>query len=249
MLKVPIRVLPAWYQTIWFQFGVALAGLIAVVVLVQARTALLRRHEQQLERQVAERTSELHQRTVELRESKLQLEHFAFFDALTGLPNRRMFTEDFRKFLAHARRAGGRFALLLIDLDGFKNINDTLGHDAGDALLIETGSRLRAIARETDCVARLGGDEFVILLAEGHAAAGIDAVCRRIVESFTIAIPYNGADIATTCSIGVAECPDHGETQESLYKAADLALYDAKRAGRNTWHKYGAAASGTPHVK
>jgi diguanylate cyclase (GGDEF)-like protein len=237
-LAVPIRVLPAWFQTLWFRFAEVLAGLVAVALLVQGRTAYLRRHERELERQVAERTAELHQRTVELKESQLQLEHFAFFDALTGLPNRRMFTEDFRKFLAHARRAGGRFALLLIDLDGFKHINDTLGHDAGDALLIEAGTRLRAIARETDCVARLGGDEFVILLAEGHTAAGIDSVCRRIVDSFTVAIAYNGADIATTCSIGVAECPNHGETQDSLYKSADLALYDAKRAGRNTWRWY-----------
>ncbi len=145
-LAVPIRVLPAWYQTLWFQLAEVLAGLVAVALLVQGRTAYLRRHERELERQVAERTAELHQRTVELKESQLQLEHFAFFDALTGLPNRRMFTEDFRKFLAHARRAGGRFALLLIDLDGFKHINDALGHDAGDALLIEAGARLRAIA-------------------------------------------------------------------------------------------------------
>jgi diguanylate cyclase (GGDEF)-like protein len=215
-------------------------GLIAVALLVQARTALLRRREHELERQVAERTSELYQRTVALRESQLQLERFAFFDALTGLPNRRMFNADFLKFVARARREGGRFALLLIDVDGFKQINDTFGHDAGDAVLIETGSRLLAIARETDCVARLGGDEFVILLAKGQSAAAIESVCRRIVRRFTVAFPYKGKPIATTCSIGVAEWPNHGETQDSLYKAADLALYDAKRAGRNTWHQYGA---------
>jgi len=238
MLAVPIRVLPAWYQTIWFRLVLVLAGLGAVAALVQGRTAYLRRHERELERQVAARTAELSQCTVELRDSQLQLEQFAFFDALTGLPNRRMFTEDFRKLLARARREGGRFGLLLIDLDGFKQINDTLGHDAGDALLIETGVRLRAIAREADCVARLGGDEFVILLAEGHTEAGIDSICRRIVDSFTVAITYNGAHIATSCSIGVAECPNDGETQDSLYKSADLALYDAKRAGRNTWRWY-----------
>jgi diguanylate cyclase (GGDEF)-like protein len=236
---VPVRVLPAWYQTLWFRLAAAFGGLIAVAMLVQARTAFLRRREHELERQVAERTSEL-------RESQLQLEHFAFFDALTGLPNRRMFNEDFRKSFARVRREGGRFALLLIDLDGFKHINDTLGHDAGDALLIETGSRLRAIARETDCVARLGGDEFAILLAEGNGVPAIESVCRRIIESSTVAIPYNGANIATTCSIGVAECPDHGETQDSLYKSADLALYDAKRAGRNTWRQYGAGHRASP---
>jgi diguanylate cyclase (GGDEF)-like protein len=241
---VPIRVLPAWYQTIWFQVAAALAGLIGVAMLVQARTAFLRRREHELEQLVAERTLELQERTVALKESQLQLERFAFFDALTGLPNRRMFNEDIRKFFAHARRDGGRFALLLIDLDGFKHVNDTLGHDAGDALLIETGVRLRAIARETDCVARLGGDEFVILLAEGEGAFGAESVCRRIVESFTVPIAYNGANIATTCSIGVAECPDHGETQDGLYKSADLALYDAKRAGRNTWRLHDAQTLG-----
>jgi hypothetical protein len=97
-----------------------------------------------------------------------------------------------------------------------------IANDDGDALLIEAGARFRAIARETDCVARLGGDEFVILLAEGHTAAGIDSVCRRIVESFTVAIAHKGADIATTCSIGVAECPNHGE-HKTGFRCAPLA--------------------------
>src|SRR5262249_58786798 len=117
----------------------------------------LRRARRELERQVVERTAEL-------RESQRQLQQIAYCDTLTALPNRRMFMEEFRELLVLSGLQSGRFALLLIDLDRLKQINDTLGHDAGDALLIEAGLRLQAALRKAHVVARLGGDEFAVRL-------------------------------------------------------------------------------------
>jgi diguanylate cyclase (GGDEF)-like protein len=231
VLTVPIRVLPAWYQTIVFRLlaGFWLFALLAAIV--QGRTVYLRRTRRELERQVIERTAEL-------RESQRQLEKIAYCDTLTALPNRRMFMEEFRELLVLAGLEGGRFALLLIDLDRLKQINDTLGHDAGDALLIEAALRVQAAVRKSDCVARLGGDEFAVLLTQNPAASDIERVCRRIVESFAAEVVVNGASVGTSPSIGVAVYPDHGTTHDRLYKSADLALYEAKRTGGNTWCWY-----------
>ena len=227
-----VRVLPAWYETIWFRLGLGLVGLGAVIAIVQGRTVLLRKRQHELEALIEQRTSELVK-------SQLQLEQLAYFDVLTDLPNRRLFTDDFRKLLALARREKRGFALLLIDLDRFKQINDTLGHDAGDALLIETANLLRGVLRDSDTLARLGGDEFAILLVEAHDEASINVVCERIVSSFIAPVKFKTDEIKTSPSIGVAIYPQDGDTQESLYKSADLALYAAKAAGRNTWRRYG----------
>ncbi|MDB6090738.1 MAG: hypothetical protein JWN85_3522 [Gammaproteobacteria bacterium] len=231
VLTVPIRVLPAWYQTIAFRIlaGFVLLALIAAVV--QGRTLYLRRARRELERLVIERTAEL-------RESQRQLQQIAYCDTLTALPNRRMFMEEFRELLVVAGLQAGRFALLLIDLDRLKHINDTLGHDVGDALLIEAAIRLQAAVRKSDCVARLGGDEYAVLLTQNPAAADIEAVCKRIVDSFALEVFVNGAGVKTSPSIGVAVYPEHGTTHDRLYKSADLALYEAKRVGGNTWCWY-----------
>jgi diguanylate cyclase (GGDEF)-like protein len=227
-LHLPIAVSPAWYQTIWCRILEAIAVVGVGVFLLQRRTAYLRSRQRELERQVAERTAELEK-------SKRQIELIAYQDALTGLPNRRMFVADFQKHLVLESRRAGRFALLLIDLDHFKQINDRLGHDAGDAMLIEAAGRLQSAVRHSDCLARLGGDEFAILLTDTVDMAAAEAICLRIVESFSAPIPFNGIDMRTSPSIGMALYPAHGTTQDTLYKAADLALYDAKAAGRNTW--------------
>jgi diguanylate cyclase (GGDEF)-like protein len=231
VLTVPIRVLPAWYQTIAFRIlaGFALFALVAAVV--QARTLYLRRARRELERQVIERTAEL-------RESQRQLVQIAYCDTLTALPNRRMFMEEFRELLVLSGLQSGRFALLLIDLDRLKHINDTLGHDVGDALLIEAAIRLQTAVRKSDCVARLGGDEYAVLLTQNPAAADIEAVCKRIVDSFALEVVVNGTGVKTSPSMGVAVYPEHGTTQDRLYKSADLALYEAKKMGGNTWCWY-----------
>ena len=174
-------------------------------------------------------------RTAELVESRRKLEQMAFFDTLTGLGNRRMFEDRFEVIAAMVRRKREKFALAMVDLDRFKEINDRYGHDAGDALLQEAARRLSASVRQADSVARLGGDEFGIVLGEAKSTAAIDLVCQRIVESFIPPIRYGQIEMQTSASVGVAMFPQHGATQAELYKSADLALYEAKHAGRNTW--------------
>jgi diguanylate cyclase (GGDEF)-like protein len=234
--SMPIEVVPAWHQTIAFKLGEAIAGLALLAGCVQIRTAYLRRHERDLEQQVCERTAELQTLAVALGESKSQLERIAYRDPLTDLPNRRMFTQEIDRLLRSAD--AGPLSLLLIDLDRFKQINDTLGHDAGDALLVETARRLRGVVREPDCVARLGGDEFAIILADAQDNAQNRRICDRIVAAFDTTIEYKGTQIQASVSIGFSISPQHGTTQTELYKSADLALYEAKRAGRNTWRQY-----------
>jgi diguanylate cyclase (GGDEF)-like protein len=226
-LELPIRVLPAWYQQPWAH-ALGVAAIVAfLAALVQARTSLLRRRQRELEAVVASRTAEL-------RATQLQLETMAYNDALTDLPNRRRFNDELHRLTALGRRNGTPFALLLMDLDHFKHINDTLGHDAGDALLVAAAGRLRAAVRETDCVARLGGDEFAVLLTPASDAIVAD-VARRIVESMRAPVPFGPHAMHVSASIGAVLASTHVGDTATLYKEADTALYHAKEAGRNTW--------------
>jgi len=227
-LEVDIEILPAWYQTWWFD----LLKIVAVLLVIAAVAAVRVRYVQQRSKELARLVE---QRTRELTQLQHQLEELAYSDALTALPNRRMFGDYCRQMIAAAERQGAGFALLLIDLDHFKQVNDTLGHDAGDALLVETARRLRNIARKADVVTRLGGDEFAILLADTGVPSAVDIVCQRICEAFDTPIPHAGHAMRTSPSIGVALFPSDGTTQDALYKSADLALYEAKREGRHTW--------------
>ncbi|MDN4634549.1 GGDEF domain-containing protein [Sphingomonas sp. PsM26] len=177
-----------------------------------------------------------------LRTVQDELEHFAYFDALTSLANRRMFIEHLGRLITLSGRYGTRFVLLLIDLDRFKDINDTLGHDAGDALLVEISARLRRAVRADDQVARLGGDEFAVILQDADNVDEIKQICTRIADSFSKEVQFNGERITPSTSVGVAVFPEDGDQEATLYKSADIALYEAKRGGRNTW-RYGAATS------
>ncbi|MCS0580816.1 diguanylate cyclase [Massilia pinisoli] len=226
-LELPIRVLPAWYQQPWAHALGAVCVLALLAALVQARTSLLRRRQRELEAVVASRTAEL-------RATQLQLETMAYNDALTDLPNRRRFNDELQRLAALGRRNGTPFALLLMDLDHFKHINDTLGHDAGDALLVAAAGRLRAAVRETDCVARLGGDEFAVLLTPASDAIVAD-VARRIVESMRAPVAFGPHTMHVSASIGAVLASTHVGDTAMLYKEADTALYHAKEAGRNTW--------------
>ena len=194
--------LPAWYQTVAFRILVGVV-LFIVIAVVYRRAPFTYARRGASERVVIERTAEL-------RESQRQLQQIAYCDTLTALPNRRMFMEEFRELLVLTGLQTGRFALLLIDLDRLKHINDTLGHDVGDALLIEAAIRLQAAVRKSDCVARLGGDEYAVLVTQNPAAADIEAVCKRIVDSFALEVAINGVAVKTSPSIGVAVYPDHG---------------------------------------
>ncbi len=227
-----IRVLPAWYQATWFR---ALAGGSLATLLLAAIYAwsyVVRRRQHDLERQVAERTAELSA-------SQKQLHQFAYFDSLTALQNRRAFIENFRSMIETSSAADRQFALMLIDLDNFKQVNDAFGHDTGDALLVQAAGRLRDAVREDDFLARLGGDEFAVLLANVHDREIIERLCTRVVDALAAPITINGHSLQAGASVGVALFPDHGRTQEDLYRHVDQALYEAKRAGRGAWRWYG----------
>ena len=161
-------------------------------------------------------------------------ESLALTDPLTGLPNRRLLVDRVSMSLVRARRDQGVMALLYLDLDGFKDINDRSGHGAGDALLKMVAGRLSAAVREEDTVARLGGDEFVIVL---HLSDDADAgpVALKIIEAVSQPYDIEGQTVSITISAGVALYPVHGENAETLMESADLALYEAKRSGKNVY--------------
>ncbi|MFY9292281.1 MAG: EAL domain-containing protein [Methylorubrum rhodinum] len=174
----------------------------------------------------------------ERKRAEALIEHIARHDALTGLPNRRLFHETLGRALAGARRWGGRVAVLCCDLDRFKAVNDTFGHPAGDALLRVVAERLGAALREGDMVARLGGDEFAIILTDQDETRRIAAVARRIIQSLGRPVDLDGLSAAIGVSIGIAVGPEDGDSPETLFKNADIALYRAKDSGRNAFRFY-----------
>lgn len=228
-LDLAVHVQPAWYEYGLARALAAVIVLLLIVGFVHMRTRLLRRRQSELESIVAERTAELER-------NQGILKSMAYLDVLTGLPNRRAFDDDLRRFIAECERGQGDFALLLIDLDGFKAINDTVGHGAGDAVLVEVAGRLRTLIRETDVAARMGGDEFCVILANPRNTAAVDSACARIIKKLGDPIVLADRTVVIGASIGVATVP-HGRVTkpDELHKSADTALYEAKRGGRNTW--------------
>jgi len=170
------------------------------------------------------------------------LESLALHDPLTGLPNRRLLFDRLALAIAHARRHTSTMAVMYLDLDGFKQINDTLGHDTGDTLLRMVANRLVAAVRQEDTVARLGGDEFVIALWESNHADGVARLASKVIHAVSQPYSIRGHDVNITASVGVGIYPTHGEKVETLMKSADLALYDAKRAGKNDYRIAGCTA-------
>ena len=170
-----------------------------------------------------------------LAEQKMQ--ELARYDSLTGLPNRNMFLGELDRTIARAHRQGGEFAVCFIDLDRFKTINDTLGHDAGDELLKVMAERLRAAVRKSDLVARLGGDEFVVLL-EGGPAADLAGVADKLLAAIGEQVTINGCHFLVTGSIGVGLYPANGDDAATLLKHADAAMYLAKESGKNNVQFY-----------
>lgn len=182
------------------------------------------------------RTNILNARLIEA--SRRELEAIAYTDALTTLANRRRFSESFGSLVRHSRQHRTPFALILVDLDGLKTINDELGHDIGDEVLVAVADRLRQLADGDHRVARLGGDEFALLLGDVAGHAQLEAACRRVAAALAVDQLIGGRRLRATASIGAALFPDHGDAPETLFKAADLALYDAKNSGRNTWRAF-----------
>lgn len=186
--------------------------------------------------------------TVRKKSAELAWRH-ANLDALTGLPNRRLFRERLVAEVARAKRAGHPLALLFIDLDGFKQVNDVFGHDAGDLLLMEAGNRLKACVRETDIVARLGGDEFTVILTELDKLGHVEFVCQKILTS--LGEPFAIGDDITyvSGSIGVGMYPLDAGGAEELIRKADQAMYAAKRAGKNQFHYFTKSMDDKAHAR
>src|SRR5579883_1856011 len=187
----------------------------------------LRAHQAELERHVAERTQQLH--------------HLAHHDPLTQLPNRRQLSGRLAGALARARQSGRRVALLFVDMDNFKSLNDTLGHNFGDRVLQGIAERLQAAAGANSLVARLGGDEFTLLIEDLRTVEEAEQRAAALVATLQQPLTIEGRALATTASVGASLFPDHADDPEGLLRAADVALFRAKELGRNRFALYRAA--------
>jgi diguanylate cyclase (GGDEF)-like protein/PAS domain S-box-containing protein len=173
-----------------------------------------------------------------LREQQSRLNYMAFHDSLTALPNRSLFYDRIYHGLARSRRSNSKIALILLDIDHFKSINDSLGHDSGDLLLKAFAGRLSECVRDMDTVARLGGDEFVVVLECVQNVEDVALVANKLLASLARPIEIGGQNISTTVSMGVSLFPDDGVDTDELLKNADVAMYKAKEAGKNNYQFY-----------
>lgn len=217
------RILPPWYMTWWFYVICASVPLASVWAILQRRIMRLRREEQSFQK---------------LKDAHDEIRTLAFYDPLTALPNRRLLTDGLERAMAESARSGRLCGLLFIDLDNFKTLNDSLGHETGDRLLKEAAGRLSTLVRESGTVARLGGDEFVVLLHDlsneaGKAAQGAKAIAEQILAIFGQSFRLGIHDWQITCSIGITIFGRRRESIQEALKQADIAMYQAKGAGRN----------------
>jgi diguanylate cyclase (GGDEF)-like protein len=202
----------------------------------------------QMMSQLQQRDERLNHELRQRRQAEVRLNDLAYFDPVTGLHNRHYFIERIDAAVAHAAQQEGRCALVYIDLDGFKQVNDTMGHDRGDELLREVGRRLTDTLRHSDGVCRLGGDEFAVVIEDAGRDNQVEAVAAKLVE--VLAVPYRlgsrGAQV--TASIGVCCFPDGADDRDSLMRHADGAMYRAKERGKNGYH-FHHAGSGEPPTR
>ena len=171
----------------------------------------------------------------EVIEARNRLTQLAYYDTLTGLPNRQLFFDRLEQSVAVCRRDHSPLALIYADLDNFKTINDTLGHSAGDHLLIEVAKRLRDCVRETDTVARLGGDEFALILGKARGPQEMARIAELVLKRIAETCDIQGVEVTTGVSLGIALWPDDGDNSEALMKSADVAMYRAKSLGRSKY--------------
>lgn len=232
--------------------ALAISGLMAVLYLAQllvvrhagkvldSQALQLEAANRELDSRVEERTRalsdanrQLEEEITERRKAEERLDRLAHHDPLTGLSNRLMFIERLRASLTLAARHERRLAVLFVDLDRFKDVNDTLGHTTGDQLLVVVAERLAACVRASDTLARLGGDEFVCILEEIEGAGAVSVVAEKLLAAFREPYRINGNDLHLSASIGISVSPSDGSDVETLVRNADIAMYQAKASGRN----------------
>ncbi|MEN3297458.1 MAG: hypothetical protein V7642_6711 [Burkholderiales bacterium] len=200
----------------------------------------LRSARENLERRVRQRTADLEvsnqtlkQEVLERQNAEQRIQHMAYHDALTGLPNRLLLQDRVTQALMRSERHGVRHAVLFIDLDHFKKINESLGHHVGDQVLQAVAKRLGPCVRETDTIARIGGDEFVVSLADMQGRMSAGRIARKLLEAISLPLEVAGQPLRISASIGVAIYPEHGQDAATLLRNADAAMYSAKQLGRN----------------
>ncbi len=179
--------------------------------------------------------SQIEQRDEKLSSQRRYLDHLAYHDFLTGLPNRLLFRDRLTTALSRSNRADKKIGLLFLDLDRFKNINDTLGHDVGDLVLKQVTQRLQQRIRSQDTLARLGGDEFVMIVEDIQDPRALSLVAEKVQQELAMPLVIEGHELFVSTSIGITLFPDDAPTVEDLMKCADVAMYRAKAAGRNTY--------------
>ncbi|WP_181179147.1 putative bifunctional diguanylate cyclase/phosphodiesterase [Methylibium rhizosphaerae] len=212
---------------------------------VAAREKALRAAHDELDARVAQRTQELHSANEQLlreiderRRAEQRLAHQAQYDSLTDLPNRMLAMDRLSQAMLAAQRGGHHVVLIFLDLDDFKKVNDTLGHPAGDALLVQAAARLRHAVRAGDTVARHGGDEFLVILGGLTAPEDAEVIAEKILRAFAPPFSVGENEVVVSPSLGLAVYPDDGDEGSLLLRNADLAMYDAKDSGRNTFRYF-----------
>ncbi len=220
----PFDQAPAFsWRDVWSRYADFIVALGVVSALVVVLLVVIARRNRQLAQSVAA-----------LVEAQRALQHIAWHDALTGLPNRTLLADRLSQDMRRVRRSGAFLALAYIDLDGFKAVNDTHGHEVGDRLLVEIARRMRGVLRDVDTVARLGGDEFAAIFADLADAAASQPMIERLLATIAEPVPVDGLRLEVSGSIGVSYFPQDGEIEaEQLLRQADHAMYAAKLAGRN----------------
>ena len=198
----------------------------------RAEQALIH-YNQMLEETIEERTSELQEEIKQQKEIEKQITHIATHDALTQLPNRYLLVDRLNQSCAWARRNDAMVAVLFIDLDGFKPINDEFGHRIGDEVLIETTNRMAYCLRETDTVARYGGDEFIVIMTDVKSRTDVDNMANILCASIRAPISIDDCRIMISSSIGICLYPENGVSPQELISQADKAMYEVKRNGKN----------------
>ena len=221
---------PSWWTTRNAVAVLSIVGLSALVAF--AWVVVLRRR--------------VEQQTLAIRRSEERLRHLSQHDVLTGLPNRFLLNDRLDMALKRTGRFDFNLGLLMVDLDGFKEVNDTLGHQAGDQVLCEVANRISRTVRQTDTVARLGGDEFIVLLPDLRQASEAETIAAKIVAAIAEPIDVGSATVPVSASVGVCTSPEQGGDAEKLLQCVDSAMYGAKACGKNTYQVYRAKTEKSP---